>query len=105
VLRKIIGPEREEDGSWRKLHNDELYDLYYSPFFVWVIESRRLRGVGHVVRMGEERSGYKFLVGRPKEKRPLGRLRRRWEDNIKLELREIGVEKANWIRLAQDRVQ
>jgi hypothetical protein len=95
VLR-IFGPGREEDGSWRKLHNDERHSLYSSPNIVRVIKSRRLKWVGHVARMGE---------GGPKCKRPLGRPRCRWEDNIKLDLREIGIDGVNWIRLAQDRVQ
>jgi hypothetical protein len=105
VLRKIFGPKREEDGSWRKLHNDELHNLYSSPNIVRVIKTRRLRWAGHVARMGEGRDVYSVLVGRPEGKRPLGRPRRRWENNIKMDLREIGMEGANWILLAQDRVQ
>jgi hypothetical protein len=100
----IFGPEREEDGSWRKLHNDELHSLY-SSLLVMVIKSRRMRWAGHVARMGEGRSGCRILIGRPEGKRPLERPRRRWEDNIKLDLREIGIDVANWIQLAQDRVQ
>jgi hypothetical protein len=76
VLRRIFGPKREEDGSWRKFHNDELHSLYSSPNIVRVIKSRRMRWAGHV-------------VGRPESKRPLERPRRRWEDNIKMDLREI----------------
>jgi hypothetical protein len=104
VLR-IFGPKREEDGSWRKLHNDELHNLYSSPNIVRVIKSRRMRWVGHVARMGEGRGVYRILVGRPEGKRPLGRPRRRWEDNIKMDLRETRIDRANWIELAQDRVQ
>jgi transcription termination factor 2 len=105
VLRRIFGPKREEDGSWRKLHNDELHNLYSPPNIVRVIKSRRLRWAAHVARMGEGRGVYRVLVGSPEEKRPLGRPRRRWKDNIKMERREIGIDGANWIRLAQDRVQ
>jgi hypothetical protein len=105
VLRRIFGPKREVDGSRRKLHNGELHNLYSSPNIVRVIKARRLRWEGHVVRMGEGRGVYRVLVGKPEGKRPLGRSTRRWEDNIKLDLREIGIDGANWIRLAQDRVQ
>jgi hypothetical protein len=105
VLRKIIGPKREKDGSWRKLHNDELHSLYSSLNIVRVIKSRSMRWAGHVARMGEGRGVYMVLVGRPKGKRPLGRPMCRWEDNIKMNLREIGINGANWIQLAQGRVQ
>jgi hypothetical protein len=105
VLRKIFGPKREEDGSRRKLHNDELHSLYSSPNIVRVIKSRRLRWAGHMARMGEGRGIYRVLVGKPEAKRPLGRPRRRWEDKIKMDLREIGIDGANWIQLAQNRVQ
>jgi hypothetical protein len=105
VLRRIFGPKREEDGSWRKLHNDELHSLYSSPNIVRVIKSRSLRWTGHVARMGEGRGVYRVLVGRPESKRPLGRPGRRWENNINLDLREIGIDESNWIQLAQVRVQ
>jgi hypothetical protein len=100
-----LNPEREEDESCRKLHNDELHSLYSSSNIVRVIKSRRMRWVGHVARMGEWKGVYRVLVGRPEGKRPLGRPRRRWEDNIKMDLKEVGVDGANWIQLAQDRVQ
>jgi hypothetical protein len=103
VLR-IFGPKREEDGSWRKLRNDELHSLYSSPNIVRVIKSGRIRWAGRVARMGEGRGVYRVLVGRPEIKRPLGRLRLRWEGNIKMGLREVGMDGANWIQLAQDRV-
>jgi hypothetical protein len=105
VLRKIFGPKREEDGSWRKLHNDELHSLYFSPNIVRVIKSRRMRWAGHVARMGEVIGVYRVLVRRLEGKRPLGRRGHRWEDNIKMDLREIGIDEANWIQLVQDRVQ
>jgi hypothetical protein len=104
VLRKIFGPKREEDGSWRKLDNDELHSLYSSPNIVRVIKARRMRWAGDVARTGEGRGVYRVLVGRPEGKRPLGRPRRRWEDNIKMDLREMGIDGANWIQLAQDRI-
>jgi hypothetical protein len=105
VLKKIGGPKSEEDGSWRKLHNDELHDLYSSPNIGRAIKSRRMKWAGHVACMGEGRGAYRVLVGRTKGKRPLGRPWYRWEDNIKMDLREIGIDGVNWIRLAQDRVQ
>jgi hypothetical protein len=97
VLRKIFGPKWEKDRSWRKLHNDELHSLYSSPYIVRVIKSRRMRWTGHVARMGEGRGVYRVSVGRPEGKSPLGRPRRRWEDNIKVDLREIAIDGANWI--------
>jgi hypothetical protein len=104
-LRKIFGLKREEDGSWRKLHNDELHSLYSSPNIVRVFKSRRMRGAGRVARMGKRKGVYRVLVGRPEGKRPLGRPRRRCEDNIKIDFGEIGIDGANWIQLAQGRVQ
>jgi hypothetical protein len=88
VLRRAFGPKREEYGSWRKLHNDELHGLYFSLNIVRVIKSR-MRWAGHATLMGEGRGVYRVLVGRPKGKRPLGRPRHRWEDNIKIDLRDI----------------
>jgi hypothetical protein len=104
VLRKIFGPKMEEDGSWRKLHNDELYSMYSSPNIVRVVKCR-LRWAGRVARMREGRGVYRVLGGRPEGRKPLGRPRRRWEDNIKVDLREIGIDGANWIWLAKDRVR
>jgi hypothetical protein len=105
ALRRILGSEREEDRSWRKLHNDELNNLYSSPNIIRVIKSKRMRRAGHVARMGEGRGVHRVLVGSPECRIPLVRPRRRWEDNIKMDLREIGIDGANWIRLAQDRVR
>jgi hypothetical protein len=104
VLRRVFGPKREEDIV-EKMHNYELHSLYSSPNIVRVVKSRRMSWLGHVARMGEERGVYRVLVGRPEGKRPLGRPRRRWEDNIKIDLREIGIDGANWIWLAQDSFQ
>jgi hypothetical protein len=85
VLRRIFGPRRDEvTGEWRKLHNEELNDLYCSPNIVRVIKSRRTRWAGHVARMGEERGVCRVFVGKPEGKRPLGRPRRRWVDNIRI---------------------
>jgi hypothetical protein len=90
-------------GEWRKLHNEELHNVYSSLDIIRQVKSRRIRWAGHVARMGEERKLYKVLVGKPEGKRPLGRLRRRWEDGIRIDLREIGLRGVDWIRLAQDR--
>ncbi|KAJ4443327.1 NADH dehydrogenase Fe-S protein subunit 1 ndufs1 [Periplaneta americana] len=104
VLRKIFRVKRDEvTGEWRKLHNAELHALYSSPDIIRNIKSRRLRWAGHVARMGESRNAYRVLVGRPEGKIPLGRPRRRWEDNIKMDLREVGYDDRDWINLAQDR--
>ena len=104
VLRRIFGPRRDEvTGQWRRLHNEELNDLYSSPNILRVIKSRRMRWVGHVARMGEEREVYRVLVGKPEGKRPLGRPRRRWVDNIRMDLQEVGCWYMDWIGLAQDR--
>ncbi|KAJ4433902.1 hypothetical protein ANN_16215 [Periplaneta americana] len=90
---------------WRKLHNAELHALYSSPDIIRNIKCRRLRWAGHVARMGESKNTYRVLVGRPEGKKPLGRPRRRWEDSIKMDLREVGYDDREWIHLAQDRGQ
>ncbi|KAJ4444245.1 hypothetical protein ANN_06036 [Periplaneta americana] len=106
ALRKIFGAKRDEvTGEWRKLHNTELHALYSSLDIIRNIKSRRLRWAGHVARMGESRNAYRVLVGRPEGKRPLGRPRRRWEDNIKMDFREVGYDDREWVNLAQDRDQ
>jgi hypothetical protein len=97
--------KREEDGSWRKLHNDELHILYSSPNIVRMIKSKRMTGAGHMASVGEGRGVYRVLVRRPGGKRPLGRPRRRWENNIEMDLRERGIDGVNRIWLAQDRVR
>jgi len=90
--------------EWRKLHNEELNYLYCSPNIVRVIKSRKMRWAGYVARMGK-RGVYRILVGKPEEKRPTGRPRRRWEDNIKMDLQEVGCACMDWIELAEDRVR
>jgi len=98
VLRRVFGPKRDEvTGEWRKLHNEELNDLYSLPSIVWVVKSRRMRWAGHVARMGEDRGVHRVLVGKPEGKRPLGRPRRRWEDNIRWIFRKLeGVVGTGW---------
>ena len=91
------------EGEWGKLPNEELSDLYYLPNIMRVVKSRRMRWAGHVARMGEGRSVHRVLVGELEGKRPLGRPRRRWEDNIKTDLQEIGGGCGDWMELAQDR--
>jgi len=104
VLWRIFGPRRGEvTGELRRLHNEELNDLYSSPNMVRVIKSRRMRRAGHVACMGEKMGVYRFLVGKPEGKRPLGRLWHRWVCNIKMELQEVGCGYMDWIGLAQDR--
>jgi hypothetical protein len=104
VLRRIFGPKRDEaTGEWRKLHNEELHDLYFSSSMLIVMKARRMRWAGHVVRMGEKRNAYRLLVEKPEGRRPLGRPRRRWLNNIRMDLVEVGWDDEDWIGLAQDR--
>jgi transcription termination factor 2 len=95
--------EKVVTRGWRKLHNEELRNLYSSPSIIRMIKSRRMRWAGHVARMGEKRNAYRILVGNLEGKRPLGRPGRRWVDNIKMDLREIGGDGGDWLDLAQDR--
>jgi hypothetical protein len=104
VLRRIFGPKRDGvTGGWRKLHNEELHNLYSSPSIIRIIKLRRMRWAGHVARMGEKRKVYRLLVGTQEGKKLLGRPRRRWIDNIKMDLLEIGLSVVDWIGLAQNR--
>jgi hypothetical protein len=89
-------------GRWRKLRNEELRDLYSSPSIIRIIKFRRMRWAGYVARMGKK-NAYRLLVGKPEGKRPLGRPRRRWVDNIRMYLGEVGWSDVDWIGLAQDR--
>jgi hypothetical protein len=103
ALRRIFGPKRDEvTGGWGKLHNEELHNLYSSPSALRIIKPRRMRWTGHVARMGEK-NVYRLLVGKPEGKRPLVESKRRWVDNIKMDLGEMGWCSVDWIRPAQDR--
>jgi hypothetical protein len=104
VLRRIPGPKGDEvTGEWRKLHNEELHDLYSLPSIIRIIKARRKRWAGHVARMGEKRNAYRLLVGKPEGRRPLGRPSRRWLYYIRVDLVEVGWGDVDWIGLAQDR--
>jgi hypothetical protein len=104
VLRRIFGLKRDEvTGEWRKLHNEELHDLYSSPSIIRIIKASRMRWAGHVTRVGEKRNAYRLLVGKPEGRRPLGRPRRRWLDNKRMDLVEVGWGDVDWIGLTQDR--
>jgi hypothetical protein len=104
VLRRIFGPKRDEvTGEWRKLHNKELNGLYSLPSIIRIIKSRRMRWAIHVAGMGEKRNAYRLLVGKPEGKRPLGKPRRRWADNIRIDLGEMRWGDVDWIGLAKDR--
>jgi hypothetical protein len=103
VLRRIFVPKwNEVTVEWRKLHNEELHNFYSSPDIIRQVKSRRMRWVGHVARMGEDKKLYRVLVGKPEGKRPLGRPRSRLENEIRMDLREIGLWGVAWIQLAQD---
>jgi hypothetical protein len=103
VLRRLFGPKRDEvtEGQ-RKLHNEELHDLYSSPSIIRIMKSRRMRWVGYVVRIGEKRNAYRLLAGKPERKTPLGRPRRKRVDNIRMNLLEFGWGDVDRIGLAQD---
>jgi hypothetical protein len=104
VLRRIFGPKRDGvTGGWRKLHNEELHNLYSSPSAIKIIKSRRMRWAGHVARMGEKRNVYKLLLGKPEGKRPLGKPRHGWIYNIRMDVLEIGLGDVDCIDLAEDR--
>jgi len=104
VLRRIFGPKRDEvTGEWKKLHNEDLSDLYFSPNIIRGIKSRKISWAGHVARKGERRDTFRGFVWKPERKRPLGRLRRRWENDFKMDLLEVGWGHLDWIDLAQDR--
>ena len=104
VLSRVFGPKKDEvTGEWRKLHNEMLSDLYSLPNIVRVLKSRIMGWAGHVARMEEGRGVYRVLMGKPEGKRPLRRPRHRWEDNIKMDLQEVGGGCGDWMELAQDR--
>jgi len=104
VLRRIFGPRRDEvTRERRRLHNEELNDLYSSPNIVRVIKSRTMRWTGHVARISEEREVYGVLMGKREGRRPLGGPRRRWVDNIRMDLQEVACGYMDWIGLARDR--
>jgi hypothetical protein len=104
VLRRIFGSKRDGvTGGWRKLYNEELHNLYSSPIIIRIINARRMRWAGHMARMGVKRNVHRLLVGKPGGKRPLGRPRRRWIDNIKMDLLETRLSVVDWIGLARDR--
>ena len=101
---RVFGPKRDEViGEWRKLHNKELSGLYSLPNILRVVKSRRMRWAGHVARTGEGRGVHRVLVGKPEGRRPLGKPRRRWEDNIKMDLQEVSGGCGDWMELAQGR--
>jgi hypothetical protein len=106
MVRRIFKSKRYEViGGWRKMHSEELHNLYFSPSKIIMTKSRRMRWTEHVARMGEKRNAYRILVGKSERKRPLGKSKRRWKDNVRMDLREIGWGGVDWIDLAQDKNQ
>jgi hypothetical protein len=104
VLRRIFGPKRDEvTEEWKKLHIEELHDLYSSPSIIRIIKARKMRWAGHVALMGERRNAYRLSVGKPEGRKPLGTPIRRWLNNIRMDLVEVGWSDLGWIGLAQDR--
>jgi hypothetical protein len=100
VLRRIFGSKRDEvTGEWRKLHNEELHDLYSLPSIIRIMKARRIRWAGHVARMGEKRNAYRLLVGKPEGRRSLRSPRRRWLANIRMDLVEVGWRDMDWLRI------
>jgi hypothetical protein len=98
VMRRVFGPKRDEvTGEWRKLHNEEFSEMHSLPNIVLVVKSIRIRWAGHVARMGEGRGVRRVLIGKPEGKRPLGKPRLRWEDNIKMDVQEVGGSCGDWI--------
>ena len=102
ILMRIFGPKRDENGEWRRVHNEQLYSLYRSPNIVRVIKCRRLRWSGHEARIEEGRSVFKILTSKPTGNIPLGKFRRKWQDNIGMDIKEIGINKRNWFNSTQD---
>ena len=98
-----IWVQEGQNGEWRRLHNEELHSFYHSPNIVRLFKSRRLRWASHVIRIEESKSSFKILKGKPTGNRSLGRPRRIWEDNIRMDLEEIGINAVNWVDSAQDR--
>jgi hypothetical protein len=104
VLRGLFRPKSYEvKGGWRKLCNEKLCDVYSSPSIIRIMKLQRMRWAGHVARMGEKRNAYRLLAGKPEGKIPLGRPRRRWVNNIRMDLGEVGWGDVDWIGLAKDR--
>ena len=102
-LRRIFGPKRDENGEWRRLHNEEIHSLYHSSNIIRVIKSTRLRWAGHVARMEDGRSAFKILTGKTTRRRFLGRPRHTWEDNIRMDLKEILINRRNSVESTQGR--